>query len=101
MPRCTVTIAASALNDLAGIRTWYTEEGVPEVGDRLVREVFERLEMLKEHPMMGHEVPEFQQPFLRELIIPPFRVIYRHDADRVRIVRVWRSERLLRLSGKE
>lgn len=101
MPRCTVTFAASALADLRGVRTWYAEEGVPEVGDRLVREVLERLEALKAHPLLGREVPEFRQPFLRELIVPPFRVAYRYDNDRVQVVRVWRSERLLRLSGEE
>jgi len=42
-------------------------------------------------------VPEFDQPFLRELIHPPFRIVYRRDPKRVRIVRVWRSERLLHL----
>ena len=42
-------------------------------------------------------VPEFDQPFLRELIHPPFRVVYRRDSRHVRIVRVWRSERELHL----
>ncbi|PIQ97459.1 MAG: addiction module toxin RelE, partial [Nitrospinae bacterium CG11_big_fil_rev_8_21_14_0_20_56_8] len=42
-------------------------------------------------------VPEFDQPFLRELIHPPFRIVYRRDPQRVRMVRVWRSERLLHL----
>jgi toxin ParE1/3/4 len=46
---------------------------------------------------MGGVVPEFDQPFLRELIQPPFRIVYRRDPQRVRIVRVWRSERLLHL----
>ncbi|HCC55208.1 MAG TPA: addiction module toxin RelE, partial [Desulfobulbaceae bacterium] len=35
--------------------------------------------------------------FLLELIRPPFRIVYRVDRDLVRIVRVWRSERLLKL----
>lgn len=96
-----MSLAASALADLKDVRAWYAEEGVPEVGDRLVREVLERLEALKTHPLLGREVPEFRQPFLRELIVPPFRVVYRHDGDRIRVVRVWRSERLLRLSGEE
>jgi hypothetical protein len=30
-----------------------------------------------------------------ELIRPPFRIVYRLDSDRIRIVRIWRSERLL------
>ena len=92
-----VSFAESALGDLTGIQEWYAEEGVPEVGDRLVAEIFERVEVLADHPNIGRVVPEFGQTFLRELIHPPFRSIYRLDAKRVRIVRVWRSERLLRL----
>lgn len=34
---------------------------------------------------------------LRELIHPPFRIVYRRNHLRVRIVGVWRRERLLRL----
>ncbi len=38
-----------------------------------------------------------ERAVLRELIHPPFRIVYRRDPERVQIVRVWRSERLLRL----
>ena len=98
MPGIAVAFAESALRDLEEIRAWYAEQGVFEVGDRLVAEVFQQVEHLVDHPDMGRVVPEFDQPFLRELIHPPFRVVYRRDPVRVRIVRVWRSERLLRLS---
>ena len=92
-----VSFAESVLGDLTGIQEWYAEEGVPEVGDRFVAEIFERVEVLADHPHIGRIVPEFGQTFLRELIHLPFRIVYRLDAQRVRIVRVWRSERLLRL----
>ena len=92
-----ISFAESALRDLAEIRDWYTAEQVPEVGDRLVAEVFERVEVLADHPDIGRIVPEFGQPFLRELIHTPFRIVYRRDPQRIRVVRVWRSERLLRL----
>jgi plasmid stabilization system protein ParE len=92
-----VSFAEAALGDLAGIQEWYTAEGVPEVGDRLVAEIFQRVEVLADHPDIGRIVPEFDQPFLRELIHPPFRIVYRRDPLRVCIVCVWRSERLLRL----
>ena len=92
-----ISFAESALRDLEEVRSWYMEQGVPEVGTRLVSEVFQRVEALASHPDMGRVVPEFEQPFLRELIHPPFRIVYRRDAQRVRIVRVWRSERLLHL----
>ncbi len=97
MPPMVISFAESALSDLEAVRDWYTEQGVPDVGARLVVEVFQRVQALAAHPDMGRAVPEFDQPFLRELIHPPFRIVYRRDPQRVRIVRVWRSERLLRL----
>ena len=51
--------------------------------------------MLGEHPDMGRIVPDFEVEYLRELIRPPLRIVYRRDRDKVRIVRVWRSERLM------
>ena len=99
MPEITVTFAESALRDLEEVRSWYAEQGLPEVGDRLVAEVFQQVERLIDHPDMGRVVPEFDQPFLRELIYPPFRMVYRRDSVRVRVVRIWRRERLLRSSS--
>ena len=58
-------------------------------------EILARIEALTQHPDMSRIVPEFEQPFLRELIRPPFRIAYRRDLKHVRVVRVWRSERLL------
>ena len=92
-----IGFAESALRDLEEVKAWYAEQGVPGVGMRLVEEVFQRVQALADHPDMGRMVPEFDQPFLRELIHPPFRIVYRRDPQRVRIVRVWRSERLLHL----
>ena len=97
MPLMAISFAESALRDLEEVRIWYTEQGVPDVGTRLVEEVFQRVQALADHPDMGRVVPEFDQPFLRELIHPPFRAVYRRDPRRVRIVRVWRSERRLHL----
>ena len=97
MARMVISFTESALRDLEEVRIWYTEQGVPDVGTRLVAEVFQRIQGLADHPDMGRVVPEFDQSFLRELIHPPFRVVYRRDPRRVRIVRVWRSERQLHL----
>ncbi len=91
-----ISFAESALRDLEDIKIWYAEQGVPDIGERLVLEVLQRVEALVDHPDMGR-VPEFDQIFLRELIHPPFRIVYRRNLSRIRIVRVWRSERLLRI----
>lgn len=66
-----ISFAESALRDLEDLRAWYLEQGVPEVGTRLVVEVFQRVQSLADHPDMGRVVPEFDQAFLRELIHPP------------------------------
>ena len=97
MSRVVISFAESALRDLEEIKAWYAGQGVSDIGERLVAEVFQRVETLVDHPDMGRVVPEFGQAFLRELIHPPFRIVYRHDIRHVRGVRVWRSERLLHL----
>jgi plasmid stabilization system protein ParE len=45
-----ISFAESALRDLEEVRSWYMEQGVPEVGTRLVSEVFQRVEALASHP---------------------------------------------------
>lgn len=95
MAKVAIRFAESALADLDSIRAWYAEQDVPEVGERLLGEIVASIEALADHPDMGRIVPEFDQPFLRELIRPPFRIVYRRDQEHVRVVRVWRSERLL------
>lgn len=96
-----IRVAGSALDDIASIRDWYDRQGVPDVGERIVRRLMARIETLGDHPDMGRIVPEFQQASLRELIQPPFRIVYRREAEQIRIVRVWRSERWLELPDGE
>ena len=92
-----ITLAASAVGDLEEIRTWYAKQRVPDVGERLLGEVLSKMERLADLPESGRIVPEFGIAHLREVIHPPFRIVCRLDGFRVRIVRVWRSERLLKL----
>lgn len=96
-PRARVSLAASALRDLEEVLAYYREQGVPLTGERLVGEIITQIESLADHPDRGRMVPEFSRPGLRELIHPPFRIVYRRDPAKVRVVRIWRSERLLRI----
>ena len=90
-----ISLSESAVRDLQEVRQSYDSQSPPEVGERLVREILACLDQLAEFPESGRVVPEFDQPWLRELVRPPFRVVYRLDGERVRVVRVWRSERLM------
>jgi toxin ParE1/3/4 len=97
MGKVNISFAASADTDLNEIAIWYADQGVPDVGKRLIGEIFRRIETLETHPELARIVPEFEQAYLRELIQAPFRIIYRRDPGKVRIVRIWRSESLIRL----
>jgi len=97
--RKAVDFAESAVRDLEGIIDWYREQQVPGVGKRLVREIVADAVRLPDFPESGRVVPELGVGKIRELIRPPFRIVYRIDETRVRIVRVWRSERTLIIPG--
>ena len=97
MTKISITFAASALKDLEDMQAYYSGEGVPEAGEKLTAEIIARVERLSAHPLSGRVVPEFHVEHLREIIYPPFRIVYRHDRNKVRIVRIWRSERLLKI----
>jgi toxin ParE1/3/4 len=88
-----VQFAQSAVTDLRSILEYYEKEGVPQTGLRLVKEIIKKSERLGKYPDSGRVVPEFGVAFLREVIYPPFRLVYRRDLEMISIVRVWRSER--------
>jgi toxin ParE1/3/4 len=92
-----ITFAASAVEDLEALRAWYAGLEAPEIGERLLREVVAQVERLATFPESGRVVPEFGLAQLREIIHPPLRIVYRLDKARVRVVRVWRSEREMKM----
>lgn len=96
-----IIIARSALSDLQEIRTYYLEQGVPDIGQKFVNAILENVQRLRDHPDSGRKVPEFDQDRIREIIHPPFRVVCLRDASSVNLVRVWRSDRLLLLPDEE
>jgi toxin ParE1/3/4 len=93
-------LAQSALNDLRDLQTYYSDQGVPEVGRRFVNDVIDAIQRLLDHPALGRKVPEFGQEQIRELILPPLRIVYLHEEKLISVVRVWREERLLVLPDR-
>jgi len=96
-----IFFSESALSDLEEIIKFYLSEGVPHVGENFVASIIEHTETLEDNPDIGRMVPEFQEPNIRELIHPPFRIVYLRESSSIHVVRVWRSERLLKLENKE
>lgn len=99
--RVAVVVTERALSDLEEVAAWNAEQGRPEIGARTVADILSQLERLADFPDLGRVVPEFSHPLLRELVHPPFRIVYRREPEAVRIMTVWRSERLLRLPPDE
>ena len=90
-------ISDSAFDDLKEIEEYYIGKGVPEIGERFLISIIEHIETIPDNPDIGRKVPEFNNPKIREIIHSPFRVVYLRQDLSVHIVRVWRSERLLKL----
>lgn len=90
-------ISQSALDDLKDIRKYYLEQGVPEIGQQLINTILKKAQRLIDHPDSGRKVPELDQDQIRELVHPPFRIVYLRDGPNINLIRVWRTERLLLL----
>ncbi|MGB0937052.1 MAG: type II toxin-antitoxin system RelE/ParE family toxin [Colwellia sp.] len=83
--------------DLEDIKSYYTEQLVPKIGERFILEIISHIEKLPDNPKIVRQVPEFQTPSIRELIHSPFRIVYVLNEASIQIIRVWRSERLMKL----
>ena len=96
-----IFISNSAFNDLEGIKEYYEEEGVIHIGEQYVVSIIDHIQTLSDTPEIGRKVPEFDEEKIRELIHPPFRIVYLWEVCSIHVIRVWRSERLLVLPEHE
>ena len=74
----------------------YIAKDKPDAADRLVRRIFERVDLLEQFPEIGRRVPEMRQSPYRELVVSPCRIVYRIEGDAVMIIFVIRGEQELR-----
>lgn len=95
-----ILITKSAVSDLEAIEDYYLEEGVPHIGVQFISDIIEHIQTLELHPSIGRPVPEFSNPAIRELIHPPFRIVYLREESLIHIIRVWRSQRVLVLPSE-
>lgn len=84
-----------ALSDLDAIADYIALEN-PAAAAELVKRVVGHVEQLAKHPESGSHPQELTRSRYRQIVEPPCRVFYRYDGQRVFILHVMRSERLLR-----
>jgi plasmid stabilization system protein ParE len=84
-----------ALQDLDAIAD-YIALDKPNAARMFVSKVFEQVQSLKKFPRLGSSPPELPGMPYRQLVIPPCRIFYRIEENKVLIFHVMRGEQLLR-----
>jgi toxin ParE1/3/4 len=81
-----------AADDIVGIQTYISADSV-HFAELVVRRIVARVEQLSSFPESGRMVPERQDPAVREVIVKPYRIVYRYRGAVVEIVTVFRGTR--------
>jgi plasmid stabilization system protein ParE len=81
-----------ALADLVSARDHLASDD-PRAADELLRKVAGAVRKLGKHPNLGRAVPERRSPGYRELVLPPYRLVYAVAAGEIQVLRFWHSRR--------
>lgn len=85
-----------ALQELDAIAEYIALDN-PVAASALVKDVFDKTERLENFPKSGRIPPELPDSVYRELVVPPCRIFYREDEQRVFVIYVMWEERQLRV----
>jgi toxin ParE1/3/4 len=72
----TILWTDQAIADLAAIRA-FIEQNSPHYASVVVARLIRAVDRLKDFPQSGRVVPEFERRAVREIVEPPYRMIYR------------------------
>ena len=89
-----VVLSPRAIEDLRDI-VLYVAPDRPDAAKRLGMALIEKTKVLGSFPLSGRVVPEFADRSIRELILKPYRIVYRVDESSklVGIARYWHGAR--------
>jgi len=79
---------------LAGIHD-FIKRDAPFYARQTVDRLTRRVDQLIDHPRSGRIVPKFHDENLRELIVHPYRLIYRLRTDRIDVIAVFHGAQQL------
>jgi toxin ParE1/3/4 len=82
-----------AIRDVESIRDYIAQDS-RRYAELTVGRILASIERLQDFPQSGRMVPERDNPEIREVIVGPFRVVYRYRGDVVEIATVFRASRL-------
>ncbi len=80
--------------DLRDIASFIARDN-PPAARKLGELIFARVDTLEKFPELGRIVPERGQPHIREIVVRPYRIVYRlrKPEKLVEILRVWHGAR--------
>ena len=81
-----------AEQDIKAIRAYIIEDST-RYAELVVGRIVAGVERLARFPESGRIVPERNDPFIREVIVDPYRVVYRYRGSVVEIATVFRASR--------
>jgi toxin ParE1/3/4 len=89
-----VFLSQDALSDLERIVAYIAPDN-PGAAERTGSLLLDTALSLETHPERGRVVPEFRQANIRELVVRPYRIIYRvrHNDASIEVVRFWHGTR--------
>ncbi|HEX9728562.1 MAG TPA: type II toxin-antitoxin system RelE/ParE family toxin [Gemmatimonadales bacterium] len=79
-----------AVEDLAAIKAFISQES-PAYALAVVGRLYQAVGQLAQFPDSGRIVPEQARSEIRELVRPPYRIVYRRRPDLVEVLLVFRS----------
>jgi toxin ParE1/3/4 len=89
-----VILSPKAVGDLETIIRYIAQDN-PEAARKLGQRLLIKTKELSQFPFKGQKVLEFDEPNIRQLILKPYRIIYRVEEDKkqVSIARFWHASR--------
>ena len=90
-----ITWTALAIEDLRNIYDYILKDS-KVYADRIIDNIITRVDQLSYFPKSGRVVPEFENDSIRELIQGNYRIIYKLTAQKISIIRIHHSARLMK-----
>ncbi len=92
--RITVVVSDTARKDLLEIAEYISSDS-PRAGKKMIRQIHDRLKKLVYFPKSGRMIPEINDLSLREIVVGPYRLMYRVQENKVVVLRALHGKRLL------
>lgn len=88
----TVILSPKAVGDLEAIVRYIALHN-PKAARKVGQNLLNKTKELSQFPFRGQMVPEFDSPDIRQVVLKPYRIVYRVEEDkkRISVARFWHS----------